>query len=308
MSPPLPFTIHRPESADELAALEPLIAEIFGPRDRPQGWFKRKLQREVVDPALSRIARSGGGDMLGVVLVGSPPSLPGTAQIVSLGVLGHVQGMGCGRMLLRAAASAARSHGHERLTALAEAHRTRFYATAGFEATLSQKTLLVSTPGTPEGPPIPLRELPPAPWDRPLTQPVGGWLEEAWMRTPQAKRQTIAIGGENPWAWAHISIEGHARLIHRLLIDARIPPDTHPKQVLTACKALRQALTATGPLLFYGLPKVSRITDDLLREGWQNAQESTLMVHSLIKTAAVDDRTDRRQVATARVIMAPDRR
>ncbi len=308
MSIPHRFTIRSPESVDELADLEPIIAKIFGSRDRPPGWFQRKLHREVVDPGLSQIARSERGDILGAVLVGAPPSLGKTAQIITLGVLERFRGLGCARELLRATTSAATSRGFLHLTALAESHRKRFYEAAGFAAMLSQRTLVVTTPESPQEPPMPVLELPPAPWDRPRTKAVGGWLEEAWMRTPQAEGRTIAIGTKHPQAWAHISIEGQARLIHRLLLDDRCPPKDYPERVLAVCRALRQAFTPAGPLFLYGLPTVSRITAALLGAGWQNAQESTLMVRSLVLRASLEVAVDRRQGATARVIMTPDRR
>ncbi|HGG56874.1 MAG TPA: GNAT family N-acetyltransferase [Nannocystis exedens] len=306
---PSAITICRPESADKLADLEPLFAEIFGPRDRPKGWFRRKLRREVVDPAVSRIARSARGELLGAVLVGNPPSLPKTAQIALLGVLKAFQGRGCGTQLLRAAISAARSRGLQHLTVLAEPQRVHFYETAGFQANLSQTTLVATTPDRAQKPPMPVLKLPPAPWKRPRTTAICGWFEEAWLRTPQAERQTIAIGSHNkPQAWAHLSIEGQARLCHRLLIDTRSPPENLPERALAACQALRQAFTSAGPLFLYGLPTVSRVTDTLLRAGWRCAQESVLMVHPLQPHASPDTGVGRRQGATARVIMAADRR
>lgn len=307
----------------EVATLEALVAEIFGAGDRPRGWFERKLAREVVDPALSKIAVDPRGAKVGFLLASAPASLSGVARLVSLGVLPTRRGHGIGRALIEAAATAATAAGLSSMTALAEADRRGFYADTGFAPEAVLRTLLAPSRsperparrGDGAGPDAPsgsratapksaaavtepadevmmIRRLPPSGWTRAGTEAVGGWLAEAWEGTAAALRQTYALGGDDPRAWAHVSREGEALLIHRLLLRSRSAPRA-PREVATAvfeiAQALARQLAPGGPLLFYGLPAVSPITALLESAGWTCVQESTRMVRRL-RSQAMDGR------------------
>ncbi len=271
--------------ADELASLEGPVVEVFGAGDRSTGWWIRKLRREVVDPQLSTIAVDDRGRRIGFILSSAPASLGDVARLVSLGVVQTARRRGTGRALIEAAAELATARGLRRLTALAEADRVSFYELAGFEPKETLRTLL-APPAAVRGPtgarrPGSVETLPPAPWTRPKTRAVGGWLQEAWEGT--ADRQTYAVGAP-PRAWAHVSREGKARLIHRVLLTtepAPGPTSTPEEKVLELVSALSAALSPSAPLLFYGLPSVSPITALLQRAGWTCVQESTRMVRPL---------------------------
>jgi len=285
-------TISKIASADKLAALEPIFTEAFGRRARPLGWFRRKLSREVVDPKLSLVACDPEGAVLGFILVGAPRSQAGVARIVSTGVLPRSRNAGLGRRLLEAAAQTAAQAGLERLVALAEPDRIGHYAGADFSPREMLTTLLASAP-RPEPTARPDRSQvhtgrrsEPGPWDMDGAQSVGGWLAEAWERTPRDACTTIVFGGAKPRAWAHVSTEGEARLIHRLLL-ASPPAAGLVDETCRIAEALRSSLTPHGPLFFYGLPSVSPITDALREAGWMNAQSCTRMVRSL-RGAGVD--------------------
>ncbi len=276
-------------SADELGALEGPFVQVFGAGDRPSGWFLRKLRREVVDPELSTIAVDPPDRRIGFILASAPASLGDVARLVSLGVVADARRQGIGRALVEAAAELAAERGLRRMTALAEADRVGFYEDAGFHAEETLRTLLAPSAPSPTAtstgarPPVPVEPLPPAPWARPATRAVGGWLREAWERTAEERRQTYAVGAPTR-AWAHVSREGDALLIHRLLLRTKAapePPEPPPGEICELASALSAALSPRAPLLFYGLPSVSPITALLQRAGWTCAQESTRMVRRL---------------------------
>jgi len=332
----LPASI-REARPDELSTLEALVVEVFGAGDRPRGWFERKLSREVVDPALSKIAVDRRGRRIGFLLGSAPASLPGVARLVSLGVLPTSRRQGIGRALIEAAATTAAAAGLGSMTALAEADRRSFYTDTGFSPEAVLRTILaprrspesaptraqtrrggvlsvtmpatvtIATPAAlamtatsaspgagPAEHAITIQPLPPAPWGRAGARAVGGWLAEAWEGTPAKLRQTYAIGGPQPRAWVHVSREGEAQLIHRLLLrrlsapSALDEPDELARVVCELAQSLAEGLTPERPLLFYGLPAVSPITVRLIRAGWTCIQESTRMVRDLSGTGATE--------------------
>ena len=106
--------------------LAALAESIFGARNRPSGWFARKLKRECVDPRLSSLALTADRDptdptsWLGYVLVGTPSSLGGAARTAGTGVLASARRRGIASALIEAAADNVRNVGKTQLQLLAE--------------------------------------------------------------------------------------------------------------------------------------------------------------------------------------------
>ncbi|MEZ4380632.1 MAG: GNAT family N-acetyltransferase [Nannocystaceae bacterium] len=274
---PSTWTIRSAASFAELASLEGITRVVFGAGDRSSGWFERKLVREVIDPALTQIAFDADGAALGYALVGAPASL-GAARTAGLGVHPEVRQRGLGRALLDRACASAREAGYDRLLTVAEPDRVDFYSRVDFTITASMKTLLAGrVAAAPTRAPA-VRPGPPASWSRPRTIAVCGWLEEAWGLTPDGLRETWTITDAGaPIAWAHVSREGSASLVHRLLVAEARRGDALVATVVAAAAALRAALTPRGPLLLYGLPSVSPITEALIAARWAVAQVGHLM-------------------------------
>ncbi|MCB9702107.1 MAG: GNAT family N-acetyltransferase [Myxococcales bacterium] len=272
-------TIVGADALADLASLEPIARAIFGEGDRPAGWFERKLRRERVDPRLSVIAREGAS-IVGYALLGAPPSLPGVARAAGMGVIPTHRGRGLGSALLAAAAERARSAGLRRLHTLAGPERVGFYERFGMLAIARLHTLLAAPPEAPADVAFggALRLGAPLPWALPGATEVAGWLAEAWSETPDPLRASAAIGaaGGDPIAWAHLSREGRAWLCQRLLVADGSPLEREGR-ALAAAEALRRSLAADAPLLLYGLPAVSAITDALLQRGWRVVQEGVVM-------------------------------
>ncbi|PCC66581.1 Ribosomal protein S18 acetylase RimI [Nannocystis exedens] len=247
-------------------ALTALAEDIFGRGERAPGWFARKLEREGVDRERSVLAVAAGApehvphDMLfGYFLIGQDPS-DRIAHSAGLGVIAARRGGGLGRALVEAAA--ARLAGRfTALRVLAEPEREAFYARLGLVVTARRLTLLAH--GT-----CPISH---ARWDRELAdqakQPwspaptssdaieVCAWRPGAWARTPPALAATLE---PLPGAWAHVSREGRALLVQRMLVARGVDP-------LAAVAALLATTPTTMPLLLYGVDPVSSITAALLR-------------------------------------------
>lgn len=277
----------------DTAALTRLAEAVFGRGERPAGWLARKLAREGVDPDVSVLAVTPGSEkhvqedmLLGYFLIGQEPGDP-VAHSAGLGVAARARGSGLGRALVEAAA--ARLAGGEGwgarskdprpaiLRVLAEPEREGFYARLGFAVAARHVTLL--THGTcPISPLDHARDLeahPPAPWSPPPMPDdaleVCGWRAGVWARTP---------GGATieplPGAWAHVSREGRALLVQRLVVA----PGLDPRTVVDALVA-RTPIGA--PLLLYGAAAVSSITARLLQRGLQPAQRFAAMDRPLTR-------------------------
>ncbi|MBL4685158.1 MAG: GNAT family N-acetyltransferase [Nannocystaceae bacterium] len=256
--------------------LAALAESIFGARNRPSGWFARKLKRECVDPRLSSLALTADRDptdptsWLGYVLVGTPSSLGGAARTAGTGVLASARRRGIASALIEAAADNVRNVGKTQLQLLAEPDLAQFYSRRGFAVTQQLVTLVRPSQGPPAQLPangttwdaLPLDRAPETsePW---LT--VAQWLPETWHGTEATLRHTVVARS----ARAHISREGRALLVHRLL-DADNAPAQAAAQVL-------QRLPAGHPVVLPMLAEVSPITDALLRAGWHPMQRSVLL-------------------------------
>ncbi|MBZ5713337.1 GNAT family N-acetyltransferase [Nannocystis pusilla] len=248
-------------------ALTRLAEAIFGRGDRAPGWFARKLAREGVDLDLSVLAVAAGApghvpeDMLfGYLLIGQDAG-DVLAHSAGLGVIAARRGGGLGRALVEAAAARLASRGCEALRVLAEPEREGFYARLGLRVSARRLTLLAhGTASISQGHlDRELADHAKQPWS-PAPTPsdaleVCAWRAGAWARTPPADAATLE---PMPGVWAHVSREGRALLVQRLLVAPTLDP-------LTAVAALL-ARTPTGmPLLLYGLDPVSSITAALLR-------------------------------------------
>lgn len=250
-------------------ALARLSEAIFGRGDRAPGWFERKLAREGVDLDRSVLAVAAGApghvpeDMLfGYFLVGCDLS-DRVAHSSGLGVVAARRGGGLGRALVEAAAARLAGAGVDVLRVLAEPEREGFYARLGLRVTARRLTLLAH--GT-----CPIshvrhdrelaahakQEWSPAPTPKHAIE-VCAWRPGAWARTPSALAATLE---PLPGVWAHVSREGRALLVQRLLVAPQRDP-------LAAVAALLARTPVTMPLLLYGADPVSSITAKLMRDG-----------------------------------------
>ncbi|MEM6994916.1 MAG: GNAT family N-acetyltransferase [Myxococcota bacterium] len=254
------------------------VAEaVFGTRDRPPGWFARKLRRECVDPSASPVAIAAGTDptepagWLGYVLVGAPPSLGFSARTAGTAVVASARGRGIATALLDAAVRGAQALGRARLQLLADPELASFYRRCDFALVHDVVTLVRPSRGDRDR-----RLAPGQPWDdlriaEAANATVQQWLPETWRGTEDRLRHTL----DRDDLGAHISREGRALVVHRLLARAGA---VAPNQ---AARALLGLLPQGHPVVLPLLPEVSPITDALLADGWHPMQRAQLMSRSL---------------------------
>src|SRR5690606_25924985 len=211
------------------AVLTRLAEAIFSHGDRVPSWLARKLAREGMRADLSRVAvRPGASEhvpydmLLGYFLVGHDPD-DEVAHSAGFGVIAGAQGRGIGRALVEAAAAGLARAGLQRLRVLAEPGPEAYFAARGFLRRADRLTLMA--PGTSS---ISHREIdlelaahPPLPW-LPAPTPADAlelcaWRPGAWARTDPGLAATLQ---PLPGAWAHVSREGRALLVQRLLVSA----------------------------------------------------------------------------------------
>lgn len=247
-------------------ALERLAARIFGPGDRPPGWLARKLAREAIDPALSTlVVHTGSPDpapedsLLGYLLVGREPGDP-LAHSAGVGLVPDARGRGLGGRLLAHTADRLRRAGARGLRVLAEPAREPWYARQGLVVVARRVTLLAF--GTCPISPVPGRKLA---WSidpgRPRVE-ICGWRPGPWQRTPADLALTLELPGG---AAAHLSREGLAWLVHRLLAPAGLDPAAVVQELLAR-------LPHGAPILLYGCDAVSSVTARLEGLGLAPAQ------------------------------------
>lgn len=258
--------------------VQSLAESIFGTGDRRADWLARKLDRECVDPELSRLAVDGDADdpsaWRGYVLVGTPPSRRPAARTAGTGVVASARGEGIGGALVQAALEAVADAGlYETLEILAEDGRESFYERLGFVRERSFATMLAFGRGTDRPLPAPL------PWDPgPRCREIHGFLAEAWARTPSVERGTDVISTPHGTAILHVGRENRALAVHRTLVVDR--PGVDPSATaIAAWDAWLDRIGEGTPALLVGI-EVSSITASLADgdgSRWIVAQRGTLV-------------------------------
>lgn len=274
MSPPTAWRIVAASAVGDPARLVALAESIFGVRDRPAGWFARKLARECVDASRSALAIDADADAtdpqgwLGYVLLGMPPSRHPAARTAGTGVVSRARGLGIGTALLDRATAWASDAGCDGVELLADPDAETFYTRCGFSVVRPLASLVFPARGTATHP-SPIHPSPAQAWDTllgPGLACVSQWLAEAWERTDPALRHTVqrdALG-------VHVSEEGRAWLVHRL-----VAPTT--ATAATVARTLPDVLPAGRPIVMPLLTEVSPITDAFIAAGWHPIQRGTLL-------------------------------
>lgn len=265
---------------DGLAALEPLAETIFGRGERVPGWFARKLVRECVEPAASALLMADD-EVVGLALVGRPPSLGELARGAGVGVHPELRGQGSGSRLLAHACALAQARGARALEFWAEPARVEWYRRQGFAATRAWWTLLAHATGAnPCDESLrPCASLPEA-----SAATLWAWTAEAWLRTPSEQRFVLAATQARLELRAWLTREGRAWLVQRLDVrDVGGEPghvlDTD--QRLAALARVRDALPRAAPLLAFPCPAQREWTSAALSHGWSIAQRSWLVRREL---------------------------
>ncbi|MBK8264206.1 MAG: GNAT family N-acetyltransferase [Nannocystis sp.] len=255
---------------EDLTALEATARAIFGEGERRPGWLARKIRREAVVPGLSVIVFEVGRPevVIGYALVGQPVSLPGVARTAGVGVLPGWRGRGVGRLLIAEVRRLAAAAGLAGLEVLADGRSRGFFAGLGLRERAASWTLLAAGLGLHAGPRGRARA-----WEQAGMSAFSEWLAEAWTGTPEGSRWSLAIGG-GAGGVAHVSAEGRAWLVQRLLLPPRA---SGAAAVVRAAAAVRAYAPRGAPTLLYGCPAGAPATAALLRGGWSRVQEGFVM-------------------------------
>lgn len=252
--------------------LEPLARRIFGPGDRPAGWFSRKLRRERVAPELSPVAIRADAPVhdpeawLGYVLVGTPPSRADAVRTAGTGVRPDARGQGVGGRLLKTVLRWSQAAGYRRVELLAEHATLPFYRRHGFSIRYPTVTAVAFGHATRSA------WVPPPPWVDPGPQehePVA-WLPETWAGTEPARRRGLRWRTSAGSVTAWISQEGVAWLVQRLVAPRSVPLDE-------LATTLRAQIPMAAPLVLPLLPAEAPATRVLLDAGWSAAQRGALL-------------------------------
>lgn len=260
------------EVLPDLDRLEPLMRRIFGEGNRAPGWFSRKVARECVDPALTRLAFEGDDPLdpsgwAGVVLVGTPPSQHPTARTAGVGVVAHCRGRGVGRLLLAAACSGVSATGLEALQVPADASAVGFFERLGFEAITSTVTLLASGRGTEASAVLGA----PRPWSSTDPPCMAGWLPEAWNLTPADQRHTQLL--LDRCLRLDVALEGRAWVVHRIVADSMLETGA----LADALEGWLSDVPSSTVAMITGADPVSSVTAELQRRGWAPVQRAVTM-------------------------------
>jgi len=258
------------------AALEPLALRIYGARNRPSGWFGRKLARERVDPMRSMLAichDAEPGDAeawLGYLLIGTPPSLGPIARVAGIGVLPVARRYGIARAMLDRAALELSSCGFSGLRVLVEPSLRAFYRQCGFEERQQTGWCLAFGTGNEVAP------SPPRDWT-PSGVQLGRTHGELFATTPEAwqaatARTTILHDG----TFAHVSQEGTCMVVHRVLTVLSGHSGAHATAFVTA--NLLGEFASGVPVL---APLDSRNEQVLGQAGWTVVQRAWMMDKAL---------------------------
>ena len=249
--------------ADPVATPAELLTAAAG-RD-PQ-WFRRKLVREAVDPHLSSLALGTGDEPIGYMLVGAGDRVTGVTHGAGLGLLPAWRGQGLGPALIEATAVRLQAAGISAVRLLADPHHHTFYRRLGFVEVAQQQTLGATGTGAAD---VDLGSHPPRPWSLPGASHTQ-WSAGTWERTT-SRRATLQLGDH---AWAHLSREGRAVLVHRLCLVHRLGLAAQPTATL---HELRSRFASRTPVLLYGCDPVSCVTVTALATGWQVLQHAHVM-------------------------------
>lgn len=248
-----------------LATLTRFAEAIFGRGDRAPGWLERKLAREGMSRHLSIVAvRTGSPEhvpynmLLGYLLLGHDPGEP-VAHSAGFGVSPEARGRGIGRAMIDAAPARLARADLRVLRILAEPSNQGYFIRRGFQLRARRLTLMAQGTCPISQVDLELAAHPPRPWS-PAPAPAHAlelcaWRPGAWARTAPAAAATLDL---LPGAWAHVSREGRALLVQRLLVSA-------PEDALAATDALIARTPAAMPLLLLGADPVSSITAALLQ-------------------------------------------
>lgn len=260
---------------EDLTALEATARAIFGEGERRPGWLARKIGREAVVPGLSVIVFEVGRPevVIGYALVGQPVSLPGVARTAGVGVLPGWRGRGVGRLLIAEVRRRAATAGLAGLEVLADGRSRGFFAGLGLRERAASWTLSAAGLGLHAGPRGRARA-----WEQAGMSAFSEWLAEAWTGTPEGSRWSLAIRGAEGGGLAHVSAEGRAWLVQRLLLAA---PARGAAAVVAVAEGVREYAPRGTPTLLYGCPAGAPATTALLGRGWSVAQESFVMRQEL---------------------------
>ena len=252
--------------ADLLATPADLLATpadlLRGAHHRDPAWFRRKLAREAVDPILSSLVLGTGDEPVGYMFVGASERATGIVHGAGLGLLPAWRGRGLGPVLVESTARRLQAAGISAVRLLADRHHHTFYRRLGFLEVTQQHTMGAAGTGLVD---LDLTAHPPRPWPLPGT-PVAQWSAATWERTA-SRTATLRLTDH---AWAHLSREGRAVLVHRLCISA-------DAELAAALHALQAHFTALTPVLLYGCDPVSCVTVTCLAAGWQVLQHAHVM-------------------------------
>ncbi|PRQ06612.1 GNAT family N-acetyltransferase [Enhygromyxa salina] len=251
------------EQFGDLGRLQGVAESIFGRGQRQPGWFRRKLTRAGVDPALSAVAMRGA-EVQGYVLLGRVPSLGSVARGAGVGVVAAARGSGLGRALLDFVSARARAAGFASVQFLAEPQRLDWYQRQGFVVVDAQLSLLGFGLGSGE------RVTTGAAAPSLAATPLWSWFPEAWERTPVEERAFVELALGRAW----LTREGRAWLAQR--VEPRSADSSVP-QLITS---LRARLATTTPLVLYPCGADAAWLGALLASGFEVAQRSHVVRRS----------------------------
>ncbi len=270
-----------------MADLQALAEACFAARPRPPNWFTRKLVREAVDLERSLLALGPDDTPIGYTLIGAEPG-ERMAHSAGLGVLASWRGLGLGAALIRGLLRPLQDAGFTALRVQVEPPLRGFYERLGFFLTPQRERHTLWSPGTGAAD-LDWRAHPRMAWALP-GRAVFGWRAGTWARTPDQDTATVRLAGAD--AWAHLSREGAAVLVHQLSLanvadvadvaEVADVADNHwQTRIHTALAELRAAFHRDTAVLLYGCEAVSCITASLIRAQWRVAQTACEMQRDL---------------------------
>ncbi|MBA3547540.1 MAG: GNAT family N-acetyltransferase, partial [Nannocystis sp.] len=219
-------------------------------------------------------------DRLDYALTGNEPD-EAVAHSAGLGVLASWRGLGLGLGLMRGLLRPLQEAGFTALRVLVEPPLRGFYERLGFCLLNPQSERhTLWSPGTGDAD-LDWRAHPRMAWALP-GRLVVGWRAGTWARTPDQDTATVRLAGAG--AWAHLSREGAAVLVHQLSVDDDVDNDDPARwqtRIHAALAELRAAFHRDTAVLLYGCETVSCVTASLMRAQWRVAQTACEMQRDL---------------------------